>query len=617
MSSFASTDAFAAGLLQRQQCVTENGAPSLRTSQVPGAEEKCGGRVDLFVKLERAVKEQPAYLYKLIDAAWKESPRDTMVLLYNARDRDGGKGERDVARMSLKYLSDSGRADAVQKNLPLLPTFGRWDDVLLLPGGIDHMARQLLEDLLASTQRRKRKLTKRKAKRQLVKDKDEDEDLVVVEEDGMEMVNVVETSVPTDDIIKADEKVVTVQTPITLAAKWAPTIKHKLDKKHNLCKPLIAALQRVYEAEVKANPTKWQPIRELLLRFSNKAGVGASGKLMFNERLYRRLLAHLREHLVVLERLMCQKRWNEINLNAVPSCAMKRMKKVLREKLGDKYTEWASSLKTGINERTGEVAKVNAGQLYCHDVVHDAKNYFYSPNPVQEALVNQQWVEQLKKMADLPAMRDVLAVVDVSGSMMSKIGTDTTVTAMDVAIALGLLTSSCVQGPFKDTFMTFTSEPQLFRPKGDDLMSKLRHMYSEESQQMIVGYDTNFQKVFDTILDTAEANDLPAAEMPKTVLVLSDMQFNAPSCGTSSYCTNFEVLKQKYADAGYPMPGIVFWCLRTSIANEFPVTTNEFNTAMVSGFSTNILKQVMEGDMTPWKVVSRVINDPRYKDIQV
>lgn len=599
----ATTSVLASAILQRQGVTTANGAPSLATTQPPAMAEQVGGRVNLFVKMDRGLIESDDYMRQLVDAAWKEDPRHTMIIILNARDRDGGKGEREVARKALLYLTQSGRGDSVRKNVQLLPTFGRWDDLLLLPGGVELMARQLLEDVLQSTIKQTKKVKKRRREDA----KGDDDDVVLVD-----------LTEPDVESTETDVKTVETKSAITLAAKWAPSIGKKLDKKHGLCPTMIRAIQAAYEADKE----RWAPILPLLTQFS----ANANGNLVFHERFYRHMLAYLREYMTVVERLMCQKRWDEINLNTVPSCAMHRLKKAFKEHLGDKYATWVASLKTGVNAETGEKVKVNAGQLFCHEVVSAARKamgYKWGDDGKgsivsDRELLNAQWRELERKLDETCEMQDVLAVADVSGSMdstanpseASKAGI---VTCMDVALSLALLTAGRVKGPFRNTVMTFTSFPKLHQVVGDDLISKLENM-----RNFPVGYDTNLQAVFDTILSTATHHRIPASEMPKKVLILSDMQFNDHACGTASYCTNYEVLKKKFADAGYPMPDVIFWCISSAASRgtkEFPVTANEQGTTIVSGFSTNILKQVMAGDMTPWNVVRRVLEDERYKDV--
>ncbi len=54
----------------------------------------------------------------------------------------------------------------------------------------------------------------------------------------------------------------------------------------------------------------------------------------------------------------------------------------------------------------------------------------------------------------------ILLLVDVSGSMTCKAGGGS-ISCLDVAVSLGLYLADKNTGKFKDTFLTFSSAPQL------------------------------------------------------------------------------------------------------------------------------------------------------------
>ena len=98
--------------------------------------------------------------------------------------------------------------------------------------------------------------------------------------------------------------------------------------------------------------------------------------------------------------------------------------------------------------------------------------------------------------------------------------------------------------------------------------------------------------------------------MPEVILILSDMQFDS--------CIRFddsaiEMIKRKYESAGYNFPKIVFWNLNAK--DNAPVSFNEKNTALISGFSPSILKSVLSNkleEFTPENVMLKTLMVPRY-----
>ena len=136
---------------------------------------------------------------------------------------------------------------------------------------------------------------------------------------------------------------------------------------------------------------------------------------------------------------------------------------------------------------------------------------------------------------------------------------------------------------------------------------------------------TRLQPVFDLILDTANMYNVPADRMPKMLVVLSDMSFDSCvqdiSGGSNFYgrsgtqITNWDAIEKKYAKSGYERPTIVFWNLRGDTL-DFPVTDKVPNTALVGGFSADILNLLMDGNIPdPYKVMRKAIDDPRYSRV--
>jgi hypothetical protein len=180
--------------------------------------------------------------------------------------------------------------------------------------------------------------------------------------------------------------------------------------------------------------------------------------------------------------------------------------------------------------------------------------------------------------------------------------------AMDIALSLGLYLSSKTSSDFKDMFITFTSSATIQVLKGT-LYQKMRQMSGA------VGYDTNLTKAFDSLLQTAKQGNVAPENMPSYLLILSDMQFNDTSIrGTGA--TALEMARQKYRDAGYKCPSIIFWNLAArASADQSPVKMDDKGVCLVSGFSPAIMASVLGADpeeFTPMAMMCRTILNPRY-----
>jgi hypothetical protein len=122
--------------------------------------------------------------------------------------------------------------------------------------------------------------------------------------------------------------------------------------------------------------------------------------------------------------------------------------------------------------------------------------------------------------------------------------------------------------------------------------------------------NTNLHLALRKILEVASEHGVPKSEMPKVLLILSDMQFD--QC-TRHDDSAMEMIKRKYVEAGYNVPNIVFWNLNSH--DNVPVKYDTRGAALVSGFSPSIVKAVLQAEMdnfTPEAIMMQTIMNPRY-----
>jgi hypothetical protein len=316
-------------------------------------------------------------------------------------------------------------------------------------------------------------------------------------------------------------------------------------------------------------------------------------------KFYRKRLVELTK---VVETQMCAKDWDNIDFNKVPSVASARYKKAFARHT-PKYVEWVNKLVSDNLEERAQV-KVNAGALYPYEVIKGVSNCQYSDGANLKHIL-AQWEALPNYVGDA----DILPMVDVSGSMTSSAGgsnsnSKSATTCMDVAVSLGLYLADKNRGKFKDTFLTFSTVPKLLHLKGN-IIDKVKQMVTSDWCMT-----TDLNKAFNKILEVAKEGKVPNEEMPKILLILSDMQFNE--------CTEFDdtamqMIARKYTNAGYDMPNIVFWNLRAT--DNVPVKYDSVGTALISGFSPSIVTSVLKADLnnfTPEKIMLQTIMNDRY-----
>tara|TARA_B100000700_G_scaffold226648_1_gene250153 strand:- start:165 stop:1598 length:1434 start_codon:yes stop_codon:yes gene_type:complete len=336
---------------------------------------------------------------------------------------------------------------------------------------------------------------------------------------------------------------------------------------------------------------KWMP------RKGDKANI-IRRYLKLSPKKYRKLLVKLTN---VVETKMCAKDWKSIEYSKLPSLASSRYQRAFMKNDEIRYEEYKDSLLDG-------KTKINASAVYPYDIIKSIKH------GGEKVVAQAQW-ESLPNYMEGISER-VLPVVDVSGSMETPAGNNGNVTCMDVSTSLGMYISERNEGVFKNAFITFSSKPQLQLLEGS-LTDKLNQL-----ERADWGMNTDLQSTFKLILNQAVKHNVPVSEMPTKVLILSDMEFDQAISENWDDVSEWnptaqEMIKGMYEEAGYEMPGIVYWNIQSRQDN-VPTRFDEMGTALVSGFSPSIMKSILScEELTPYKMMMETIGSARYESITV
>lgn len=334
--------------------------------------------------------------------------------------------------------------------------------------------------------------------------------------------------------------------------------------------------------------------------------------LGISEREYRKALSALRKYIDVVERKMSAKQWGEIKYEAVPSRANLVYNNAFLRNDEERRREYLSNLEKG-------ETKINASTLFPHDIVHkyhSTNGWSVRLNPY-DATLEELWKAQKDTVN---GCENTIVVADGSGSMCTSVGGGSKVTALEVANALAIYFAERMTGEFKDKYITFSGRPQLV----DFSKCKSLHGKIQVALTHSECANTNIEKVFDLILTTAVKNHMKQEDIPKNILILSDMEYDTCAvCGDSSGwgyghrpdARLFDTINKRFEAAGYKMPRLVFWnlCSRTGT---IPVKENDLGVALVSGFSTNIAKMVMSGKTDPYECLVETLMAPRYDAVE-
>ena len=200
----------------------------------------------------------------------------------------------------------------------------------------------------------------------------------------------------------------------------------------------------------------------------------------------------------------------------------------------------------------------------------------------------------------------MMCVVDTSGSMHGNEAS----APINVAISLGMYCAERIGGPFKNHYISFSSRPQLIDIKGVDFVDKVARICKTNLCQ-----NTNISAVFDLLRNTALQDGVNKEDIPKTIVIISDMDIDYMSEGRgwtrNNSATEMERIRMQWAADGLELPKLVYWNV---CANNDNILDAGPNVSYVSGASPVIFEQVLSGK-TGYDIMKEKLESPRYSAI--
>lgn len=304
-------------------------------------------------------------------------------------------------------------------------------------------------------------------------------------------------------------------------------------------------------------------------------------------RSYRHILSALRKKLDIVERKMSAKEWDKITYQFVPSNAMLKYRKAFSRNDTERFVEYLESVKKGVKE-------IKATTLYPYDLIGKYRKTWNF-----DEVVEAQW----KALPNyIEGEHNILIMADTSGSMTWDGGRP-----IDTSVGLALYFAERNSGPYHNKFMTFSSSPQFVDVKGKTLFEQYKNAVNAEW-----GGSTNIMAAMRMILKVAVANKLTSKDLPKALVIVSDMEFD--HCASVD-TTMFAAVTKEFNNAGFELPKIVFWNVN-SRNDVFHATANDSGVYLVSGQSVSAFKGLvthLSGSAVDYML--KVLNDPRYEKI--
>jgi hypothetical protein len=370
-----------------------------------------------------------------------------------------------------------------------------------------------------------------------------------------------------------------------LEADVAVLEAHERDAPENAVPPKLSLAAKWAPRETKK---QWKHMARVLAlqMFPHDGEKGEDGILRALKK-YRKLVVRLNAALHTCEVKMCNGGWSTIDPGTVPSQCLKRKRNAfmnLPNKTGGgafrstdaDRVQCAENFKSHLEDGKS----LHGRAVHVNEIVAG-----YFGNPAEDPILEAQWRDIREEFLEMDGdICKYVAMADVSVSMGGcQPGRDAT-SPITCCVALSLLISEVAHPVFRNKVLTFDSNPTWFNLNEDDsLAKKVAHLQSAPW-----GMNTDFYSGMQHIVRSCVDAGLTEEELPKGLVVFSDMQFDCAIRGDMADCmSKIEDLWQTngYASA----PKIVFWNLAASTAS-FPAKSDTKNVQMLSGFSQNLMK---------------------------
>ena len=500
-----------------------------------------------------------------------------IVLAFQTRDCRGGKGERKISRYLFLSLYNHF-PKTIESLVDKLPDFGYWGDLseLLLDINYDLNKYENLKSIIIGT-----------FVKQLLNDNENYKTWYLDKSNAISLGQ------------DFNKKLV-----LSLAAKWAPKEGRRYDKKIKISKDIA---RQLFPDDFKNN-------------------------FCIAMAKYRTMLSKFNHIINTTEKLMCEKKFSEIEFKLVPGKCLKKYQSAF---LNVEQTSHTTSVCRYPENIDRLICRENLldylsqpkvkkdthcfDELFIHEIIERLMpNNFKNLNNEQIDVLYKHWdsiVEEYKNMIDNNHISLSKGVIlsDFSGSMSG--------TPINVSIASTIFISSLLKEPYKNKFLSFNNNPIWCTiDENNTLLDKINSIINTPW-----GAATCFEKAYNLILDNAVENKLQPEDIPSWFLAISDMSFEKAN-NHSSWETIHDYLEQRFIQVGlntvgkpYQTPKLIYWNTRNDNKNSFPSSINEPGLLIINGFSVSIFKEILTNQslmkITPWVNIKGILKNERYETI--
>lgn len=335
---------------------------------------------------------------------------------------------------------------------------------------------------------------------------------------------------------------------------------------------------------------KWIKTPDASSKQTRTLGIITANKLDKTVYHFKRRLRALRRYIGIVEAKMSANEWTEIDYAAVPSRAMMIYRNAFKKHDGTRFEAFLGKVDRG-------EAVIHSATLFPYDIVERYEHMVRLAT--EDTTLELQW----RSLPDYVGTAcNAIVMADTSASMSGR--------PMMSSLALAVYFAERNQGPYHGLWMSFSRHPTIHRLQGETLLQKLQSI-----ERKYWSNNTDLEAAFDKILDIAIRNKVAQEDMPKSLIVVSDMEIDEAQSG---YAWSFyDSMAEKYDRYGYVIPNIVFWNVN-SRNDVFHADADRKGVQLCSGSSAATFKHLMQSvGMNPVEMMESVLNSERYQPITV
>ena len=348
-------------------------------------------------------------------------------------------------------------------------------------------------------------------------------------------------------------------------------------------------LENLHQGNAISLLAKWIKTADASSDKTRRLGILTAEKLGYPVYHFKRIVRSMRRRIGIVEALMSDNRWDEISYPAVPSRAMRLYRNAFMKHDGEGFARYLNSVEKG-------EATIHADVLYPYDIVGS-----YLKNQGEDRTMEAQWRALPNYVKE---ETNVLVMADTSGSMTCAGGRP-----LATSVGLAIYFAERNTGAYHNVFMTFSGTPSIVELRGDTLYQKVRN-----TMQAPWGMNTNLEAAFEQVLKIAVNAHVPQEEMPRAIVVISDMEIDF--CGNREW-SFYDNMEDRFARNGYTIPNIVFGNVN-SRNDVYHADKSRRGVQLASGQSASVFKQILENlNCTPIEAMEKVIGGERYACITI